>query len=119
MAKLFLRLILSTQSRSALLTAVAVALLLLSVQPLCFAQTHQGAITGVVQDSSGAGIANASFAAPSLDPGLILQTKSNSSGVFVLSPLKIGNYSLSASSPGFQTIQRDNLHLDIQQRLNV
>ena len=76
-------------------------------------------LTGVVQDSSGAVIANAQVTATNIDTGLALETKSNSSGVFVISPLKIGNYAVTASSTGFQTVSRENLHLDAQQRLNL
>lgn len=83
------------------------------------AQTDQGAITGIVQDTSGAVIPNAKITVTDLDNGLVLQTKSNHSGVFVVSPLKIGNYEVSATASGFQTVTRENLHLDIQQRLNV
>jgi hypothetical protein len=83
------------------------------------AQTDQGAITGVVADSTGAVIPNAQVTVMNIDTGLALETKSNNSGVFVFSPLKIGNYTVSASSAGFQTVSRENLHLDIQQRLNL
>jgi len=83
------------------------------------AQTDQGAITGTVQDSSGAVIPDAQVTVTNVDTGLALEAKSNRSGVFVFSPLKIGNYTVSASSKGFETVTRENLHLDIQQRLNV
>src|SRR6202012_3818451 len=102
---------------SFLACAAAVALLLISAHSS--AQTDQGAITGVVQDSTGAIIANAQVTATNIDTGLALETRSNGSGVFVFSPLKIGNYTVSASSAGFQTVSRENLHLDIQQRLNL
>ena len=84
-----------------------------------FAQTDQGTITGTVKDSSGAVISDAQVTVTNVDTGLALEAKSNRSGVFVFSPLKIGNYTLSASSQGFETVTRENLHLDIQQRLNV
>ena len=102
------------------LTGMLVALCLLFVgSELSFAQTDQGAITGIVQDTSGALIPNAQVTVTNVDTGLTLQSKSNSSGVFVFSPLKIGNYSLTVSSAGFQTLTREDLHLDIQQHLNV
>src|SRR5258708_38367471 len=93
--------------------------LLLLTLPYSSAQTDQGAITGVVQDSTGAVIANAQVTSTNVDTGLVLRTTANSSGVFVFSPLKIGNYTVSASSTGFQTVSREHLHLDIQQRLNL
>jgi len=102
-----------------LASAVAGMLLMLLTSPSSSAQTDQGAVTGVVQDSTGAVITNADVTATNVDTGWALQTKSNSSGVFVFSPLKIGNYTVSASSKGFQTVSHENLHLDIQQRLNV
>lgn len=100
-------------------SAVVGMLLVLLASPYSSAQTDQGAITGVVQDSTGAVITNADVTATNVDTGLALQTKSNSSGVFVFSPLKIGNYTVSASAKGFRTQSHENLHLDIQQRLNV
>ena len=96
---------------------VAVAVLFLFAT--AFAQTDQGAVTGVVEDSSGAVIPNARVTVTNVDTGLALQVKSNQSGVFVVSPLKVGNYEVSATANGFQTVTRKNLHLDIQQRLNV
>src|SRR5215469_209826 len=68
-----------------------------------YAQVDQGAITGIVQDSSGAIVPNASVTVTNLDTGLALQGKTNASGVYVFSPLEIGNYKVSASAPGFRT----------------
>jgi hypothetical protein len=116
MMKRFLRP--SILKRPSFLASAAAALLLL-ISAYSSAQTDQGAITGVVQDSTGAVIANAQVTATNIDTGLALEAKSNNSGVFVFSPLKIGNYTVSASSTGFQTVSRENLHLDIQQRLNL
>jgi Carboxypeptidase regulatory-like domain len=94
-------------------------LLLLFVCARVDAQADQGAITGVVEDSSGAAIANAQVTLTNTDTGLILQRETNASGVYVFSPVKIGNYQVSATAPGFQTTSQPNLHLDIQQRLNL
>ena len=94
-------------------------LLVLSLSAHLHAQVDQGAITGVVQDSSGAVVAKAHVTLTSIDTGLSFQRDTNSSGVYVFSPVKIGNYALSASAPGFQTTTEQNVHLDLQQRLNV
>lgn len=82
-------------------------------------QVDQGTITGIVQDSSNAVIPGANITLTNTDTGLILQGKANSGGVFVFSPLKIGNYKASATADGFQTTTQEHMHLDIQQRLNV
>ncbi|HZZ39598.1 MAG TPA: TonB-dependent receptor [Acidobacteriaceae bacterium] len=103
---------------STLLMSVVVAATLLFTAD-SYAQTDQGAITGIVQDTSGAMIPNAQINVTDVDTGLALQGKTNAGGVFIFSPLKIGNYTVTASSPGFKKVTRENLHLDIQQRLNV
>ncbi len=83
------------------------------------AQTDQGAITGSVQDPSGAAIPNADVTLTSVESGLVLERKTDSSGVYVFSPIKIGTYSVSATAPGFETTKQENFHLDLQQRLEV
>jgi len=98
---------------------VVSASIVLTLGSIGFAQVDQGSITGIVQDSTGAAVPNAQITVTNVDTGLELQTKSNGSGTYVVSPLKIGNYKVTATAPGFQTTSRENLHLDAQQRLNA
>jgi hypothetical protein len=93
--------------------------LYLSLAVAAMGQGDQGTITGVVQDSSGAVIPGAKITITDTDTGLAFQRTANGSGNYIFSPLKIGNYTLSASAPGFQTTSQENVHLDIQQRLNI
>ena len=102
-----------------LTVTVFVSALFLLVARGAFAQLDQGTITGVVQDQSGAVIGGASVTLTSLDEGSILKTKTDSSGIYVFSPIKIGNYSVTAGAPGFETTTQTNLHVGLQQRLNV
>jgi len=83
------------------------------------AQVDQGAITGTVQDTTGATVPAAKVTVKNIDTGLVLEGTSNGSGVYVFSPLKIGNYTVSATAPGFQTTKQENVHLDAEQRLNI
>ncbi len=107
------------RSRSNRLFAfLAFALLLVPGQAM-LGQVDQGTITGVVQDPSGAVIPKASVTLISLEQGWVLKTTTDGSGLYVFSPIKIGSYSISASDPGFQTTTQTNLHLNIQQTLNV
>src|SRR5487761_803562 len=84
-----------------------------------WAQLDQGTITGVVQDNSGAIIPSAKVTLTNTDTGLVLESTADGSGVFSFSPIKIGNYRVSAPAPGFETTSQENVHLDVQQRLNV
>jgi hypothetical protein len=101
-----------------ILTVLALAAFLAPARVL-LGQADQGTITGVVQDPSGAVISNASVTLINVDEGQTLKTRSDGSGVYVFSPIKIGNYKLAASAPNFETTTQTNLHLSIQQRLNV
>ena len=96
-----------------------VAMFLLFATLAASGQVDQGTITGTVHDPTGAVISNAQITVTDIDAGLTLQTTSNDSGVFVVSPLKIGNYQVSGTASGFQTVVRTNLHLDAQQRMDV
>jgi Carboxypeptidase regulatory-like domain len=95
------------------------ATILLFASFAAYGQVDQGTITGVVEDNSGAVVPNALVTVTNTDTGLALQSTTNASGSYIFSPLKIGNYKVSAGAPGFQRTSRENVHLDIQQRLNV
>ncbi len=83
------------------------------------AQVDQGAITGVVKDPTGAVIPRAQVTLTNTDTGFVLQTISDTKGEYGFSPIKIGNYTVSATAPGFETTTQENVHVDIQDRLNI
>ena len=83
------------------------------------AQADQGAITGLVTDASGAVIANADVTLTSVDTGLTLQTKADSSGNYVFSPVKIGNYKVTVTAEGFSSTTQENIQLHVQDRDEV
>ena len=93
--------------RYSLLFALAVIGLLSSRAAM--AQVDQGAIIGVVTDSTGAVIPGAQVSVTETDTGLVLKAKTNSSGNYFFSPIKIGNYTVSASATGFQTTEEKNV----------
>ena len=84
-----------------------------------YAQLDQGTVTGVVQDPSGAVIGHASVTLTNVDEGQVMKASTDGAGVYTFSPVKIGNYTVSATAPNFETTTQTNLHLSIQQRLNV
>ena len=105
--------------RRRLLFTLLVPVLFLMPARVMFGQLDQGTITGVVEDPSGAAIPNAAVTLTNVDLGQVLKTSADGAGVYVFSPVKIGSYTVSATAPSFQTTTQTNLHLSIQQRLNV
>jgi hypothetical protein len=84
-----------------------------------FGQVDEGAITGTVSDSTGAVVPNATVNLVNTDQGITLETKSNASGGFTFSPLRIGNYQLTVTAQGFSKTTQKNLKVSVAQVLQV
>ena len=80
--------------------ALAGVLLAASV---CEAQVSTSAITGSVQDASGAAVPGAKVVAKNEGTGVTYETKTTSSGDYTLSALPPGLYSLTVTQQGFKT----------------
>src|SRR6202167_314356 len=86
---------------------------------MAFAQVDQGAINGVVRDSTGAVVPHALVTLTNTDTNFVLQGKSDGKGEYSFSPIKIGNYTVSATAPGFETTTQENVRVNIQDRLSI
>src|SRR6185437_6265431 len=51
--------------------------------------------------------------------GLTLTVRTDNSGNYVFSPIKIGNYKVSVTAPGFSTTTQENIQLHVQDRVAV
>ena len=92
---------------------------LLSGSLRTFGQVDQGSITGTVQDATGAAIPNAQVTLLNTDQGLSLETHSSGSGSYTFSPVRIGHYTVTVSSPGFSATTQQNLTVAVGQNLEV
>ena len=107
-------------SRFMLRSLCLLGLLITALAPhQAIGQVDQGTITGVVQDTTGAVISGAEVTLTSTDTSLKETAKASSSGVYVFTPVKIGNYTLSATAPNFETTVQENLVLHVDDRLNI
>jgi hypothetical protein len=76
-----------------------------------------GTVQGTVTDPSGAMLAGAKVSAQNTATGVVAERVTTSSGFYSISPLDVGNYTLTISAPGFETLVRQNIHLDGMQVL--
>lgn len=83
------------------------------------AQVDTGTIEGTILDSSGAVIPNAKVSLTNQATNLTATTKSNASGAYTFTPIRIGEYSVAAEAPGFAKTVRTNLTVNVQQQLTV
>ena len=79
-------------------------LLLISGSGACLAQSmNAGDIRGVVTDSSGAVIPNATVTVLNVNTGVSKEYTTNSDGLFDTSSIVTGSYKLTFTAPGFET----------------
>jgi len=81
------------------------------------AQAISGDLTGAVIDPTGAGIPSATVTAQNEGTGAKFQAPTNNDGVYRLSNLPIGTYTLNASATGFAVASAKNLKVDLNNTL--
>jgi hypothetical protein len=91
----------------------------LLLAPCAFGQVDEGSVTGVVQDATGAVVPGAKVTLLNTDQGLSQVSNTDSSGVYTFSPVRIGNYSVSATAPGFSVTTQQNVNVAVSQNLRV
>ena len=79
------------------------------------AQYDSSQINGTVHDQSGALIPNATVQIKNRDTGLVRDTITNSTGIYVLSHIPPGVYTVTASSAGFSSASRAGVELVVSQ----
>ncbi|AXC11287.1 Oar protein [Acidisarcina polymorpha] len=84
-----------------------------------FGQVDEGSIAGTVTDPTGAVVPSAKVTLLNIDQGLTLEASTNSSGEYSFSPVRIGNYSVSVTAPGFSTTTQQHLSVSVSQHLQV
>jgi len=82
-------------------------------------QVDEGTITGTVADTTGAVVPGAQVTLLNTDVGLKLEAKTNSSGAYTFTPIRIGHYTVTATAKGFAKTTQSNVTLQVAQVLQV
>jgi hypothetical protein len=96
--------------------AVGFALL---AMPAIAQTAGEAAITGTVTDSSGAVVPNATVTAHNVATGVDTSRVTSSAGVYQISPLIIGTYSVTVSVQGFSKFTQENVVLNENQTFGL
>jgi len=93
----------------------------LALAPVGFSQGGpQGAIAGVVKDSTGATVPGATVTIVNQDTGVTSRTLTTTDdGTFTANLLPVGNYTVTVSMPGFQTANAPNVIVRVATTSNV
>jgi Carboxypeptidase regulatory-like domain len=78
-----------------------------------------GAVTGVIMDSSKAVVTNAEVALTFRDTGLVSRTLSNEAGVYRFASVPIGHYELRVTAPGFKSFVQQPIVVETSQTVRV
>ena len=89
--------------------------------PAAFAQFDSAAVLGTVRDSTSAVLAGATVELLNQATGITAKTKTDANGEFIFNNVKIGLYSVSASSAGFsRTLAKDiTVNVNARQRVDL
>ena len=78
--------------------------------------TYQAQIRGVVSDQTGAVVGNATVTITENGTNLSTTAKTGSDGYYILRGLRPSTYSLKVEAPGFQTLEKQNVVLAVDQQ---
>src|ERR1051325_4389680 len=91
----------------------------LAANQSAFAQSSNGQITGLVTDSSGAGVPAANLTATNTATGVSYRGTTNGSGVYVLSQLIPGAYKVALDKEGFAAVKHNEVTVRTGDRLSL
>jgi Carboxypeptidase regulatory-like domain len=97
------------------ISAVILLSFLTTILPAAAQIGGQGAISGTVEDSTGAVIADAVVTATNVGTGVQTTRTSSGSGYYLISPLISGEYKIAVSAKGFATLLQDHVTVDALQ----
>src|SRR5215467_7567282 len=104
-----------TANRHFALRLVSILLTITMLALPLAAQVDQVAISGTVTDSSGAAVQGAKIELLSQATGLRRETTTNTTGIYHLPALQIGNYKITISKEGFKSVEFPNVELSVGQ----
>ncbi len=97
----------------------ALLAVLLSITQIATAQSTTGSIYGGVADPTGAVIASATVVAKEVHTGTTETVTTNTSGEYVFTALKPGEYAVTASATGFKSVIQTGIPLASNQNVHI
>src|SRR4030095_5274925 len=105
---------------SAFLTlTLLTTVLLVGAPPDAAAQAGQAGLTGEVRDSSGAGVAKASITVTQTEMGEVTTLSSGKDGVYTLTNLRPGLYTVAVEMQGFRRFVQEGVRLTTGERIRL
>ena len=100
-------------------SAIYLVVIALLFGTLAYGQADTATIVGTVRDSSAAVIVGGTITVTETDTSTKTVARTDSTGNYVVTPLRIGNYTVAVEAPGFKTETHSGIVLQVQDRLRV
>ncbi len=84
-----------------------------------FAQAGQAELTGEVRDTNGALVAHATITITQVDTGEVVTATTGKSGIFTITNLRPGVYTVEVSAANFRRVVREGVRLTTGERIRV
>jgi hypothetical protein len=104
----------SGKTKSGLAAAILLALLAPGVRG-----SEGGSLLGSITDPNGAAVPGAQVAATEADTGVGHTTATDNRGFYSFQNLSVGRYDLQVEAPGFQTLRRSGIAIDVDSKVEV
>jgi Carboxypeptidase regulatory-like domain len=101
--------------KSLCLSVVSIAALILLAIPVV-AQLPTATILGTAKDSSGGVLPNVTVTITNVDTGIVRTVKTGDDGEYRAPELPVGRYEVRAEHPGFKTVTRKGITLEVTQQ---
>src|SRR5437870_4840114 len=101
------------------LSQIRKAATILCATTTLFAQGTTSRVIGVVEDSSGASVANANVTLTSEGTGVSFKAQTSVSGAYAFEAIQSGSYSLGVEAPGFRKFSSKNNVVTIGQPATI
>src|SRR5436190_23035395 len=83
------------------------------------AQVNNASLTGLVTDSVGAVVANASVMVKNKATDVVSTATTDSSGYYTFASLPVGTYTITIELAGFKKAVRENINLEVGQKARI
>jgi hypothetical protein len=101
------------------MSRLLICFLLITVACTAIAQLPTGTILGIVQDQTGGAVPGAMITVTNTDTGLVRTYLTTEDGSYRIPALPVGPYKVTVALPGFKTIERSGVRLEVSQEAVV
>jgi Carboxypeptidase regulatory-like domain/TonB dependent receptor len=108
-----------TRMKASIAVLSCLVLAMMVTPAATYGQTDTATILGTVADAAGSVVAGAEVSVVNTGTNIKTTVKTGAQGNYIVTPLRIGNYSITVAGAGFKTETREGIVLEVQDRLKI